>query len=108
MKKSARGLRRFDSNVTPGHGVAGVRLDTDESRSAAAIEVGVVKRSGLLAHSGLSVGEKDRVIIGLHGDLIFKPYSWHERGTGRIILHTGFVEVQVPDTVARLDFNEPS
>src|SRR5882724_3223203 len=81
-----------------------IRVDTDETGRAPALAAGVVERGRLLAYAGLQVGEKNRVVIALHDDLVFEPDAGHERGAGRVVLHGRLVGVQVPDAVPGLDF----
>jgi hypothetical protein len=85
-------------------GVARIRLQADETGRAPALGVGVVERSCLLAHAGLGVGEKNRLIMASHDNLVFKPDTGNERRARCVVLHIRLVEVQVPDAVARLNF----
>ena len=94
--------------MTPRDGVARIRLDADASRCAAAVDVGVVKARGLRALAAFWVGEKNRVVVALHHDLVFEPDAGDERGTGRVALNSRLIGIQVPDAVACLDLvNRP-
>ena len=93
----------LDSNMTPGDCIAGVRLKADESRRPAALGVGVMKGGCLLPYAVLGVRQEDAVVVVVDDDLVLEPHPRHERRTGRVLLHRRFIEVHVPDAVARLD-----
>src|SRR5919198_1521109 len=85
-------LRCLDADVAPRHGAARIRLNPDATGGASALGVGVMKRCGTLAFPGLQVGKKDRIVIALHDNLVFKPDAGYERRAGRVVLHGGLVK----------------
>src|SRR5262245_57127380 len=89
--------------MAPGNGVVRVRLHSYETGRSAARAIRVVKHRRTCPLPALNVGQKNGVIVPLHDDLIFEPDPRYQRGSGRVLLNSWFVETEVPDAIPRLN-----
>ena len=55
------------------------------------------------AFASPGVRQKNRIVVTLYDNLVFKPDAGDQQRTGCVVLNRGFVPVQMPDAIASLD-----
>ena len=67
--------------MAPGDRVTRIGLHADETGGQAALTVSVLECCGTRAFAGLEIGQKHRVVMCLHDDLVLKPGVGYEGRT---------------------------